>query len=207
LAVLIQPKKGGRTWALAGLGLLGLSFAINVLAPSLSGDRYVGLVAWPILAISGGRTLRSLTRSSRQLQLAVPLIFLVCLSAIVNPTFSPQFGFAPNSLLPTTESDRWALEWADGHANVNLASDTYSAAYLRYIRTQSYVAGHGHGWVVSLYPNFDPSPRRDSVVVVRWSNVNNQSYSGGCSRLTSALADETANLIYNNSCDMLVGSP
>lgn len=138
-SILVQRCKQNGSWAYAGLGLLGLSFAVNLVAPSLVMDRYGGLTAWLILAMTGGKALRTLVRNSRQLLMLAPVILLVCVSAIVDPSLSPQYGFYQGyrGYLPTTKFDRTALDWANGHVARIVFADSASAYYLILSRYRS----------------------------------------------------------------------
>ena len=193
-------------WSFAGLGLLGISFAVNVVAPGLTFDRYGGLAAWLLLAASGGVSLRSITRSSRVLILLLPIVFLVSLSAIVSPTLSPQFGFAQPGLLPTTVPDRIALDWLNVHGAPNtklLVGDHYAMAYLSF---QSYQSGFIHGRSIQV-PDSYSVRGLGSVLLVRWQNNNNASRENPCTNLTADESQYTVSFVYNNSCDMIVIGP
>ena len=89
----IKRKDRANVWVFAGAGLLGLSFLANIVAPNLYLDRYVGLVGWLILAVTGGHTLRGIITGSRRMFLLVPLILLISFSAVIYPPMSPQYGY------------------------------------------------------------------------------------------------------------------
>jgi len=138
-SLLVHPVKRASSWVYAGLGLLGLSFVVNVIAPELIIDRYGGLIAWLILATVGGRPLKSMARTRHQLVLLVPVILLVSLSAVVDPALSPQYGFyhGYQNPLPTTKLDRTALDWVNGHVGRTIFADTFCGYYLIFSRYQS----------------------------------------------------------------------
>jgi len=214
--ILAKRTRQESPWAYAGLGLLALSFAVNVIAPNLAIDRYGGLTAWLILAVPGGKALSALTRNSRQLLVLMPIMLLVCLSGVVNPSLSPQYGYQGyQGLLPTTKADRTALDWVDSHNITSVIGDSWSMRYLTFTRYQSGVlSNHGIKILSSdniqrLFQAIIYSTRGpNDALFVRWSDTF-LTRDGGqpCLGLTSVLAnqqrDQIVNIIYNNSCDVL----
>jgi hypothetical protein len=79
-------------WSFTGLGMLGISFVINVVAPGTVIDRYGGLAGWFILAVCGGKTLSILSRTPRQALLMALLLSLISASAIVDPLLSDAYA-------------------------------------------------------------------------------------------------------------------
>ena len=210
LSILVLRRKEANPWAYAGLGLLGLSFAINLIAPDLVVDRYGGLAAWLVLAVAGGKALTALTRTSRQLIAVVPVILLVCLSCVVAPTVSPQYADAGYlQVLPTTGPDRTALGWVEGHVIGDVTTDSYSWAYLIFSRYASGV--FSMRGIIQFY-RADPIPGPHEALFVRWSNpFTVRGPDGHCHGLISELANkqakQTLNILYSNSCDLLEQSP
>ena len=209
--ILRDPK--ARFWALIGLTILGLSFIVNIVAPTTVADRYLGLVAWFILALAGGSTIHVLTRARSQLILVVPLIILVGLSAVVNPYLSPQYGYghgAFGNVSPTTASDRVALDWLQVHARQGIAGDLYSMSFLTLARFESGTFSTGYINSFTDYSNlFRIQPGDGSVMFIRWTDAA-PSYTGtpDCIGLAStpSMRNSTlaSNIVYSSSCDMVV---
>jgi hypothetical protein len=206
-SIFIRKIEQARDWAISGLALLGLSFAVNLVAPDLDSARYGGLIAWITLAVGGGTTMKSLTRTSRQLLILAPLISLVCLSAVISPTLSPQFGFVQLLPAPTTATDRIALDWANMHLGRNqvIVADASSASYsifsqyragrfsidsVKYLRSADLL-----GYQISRHPGH--------LLYVRWSNTEPNT-GQSCAGTGSFLSQHQVNIIYSNQCDVLV---
>lgn len=207
-AVLIRKVGQARKWAMLGLAILGLSFGLNLTAPDLDFSRYGGLIAWMVLAVCGGITMKSLIRTPRQLLLVAPLISLVCVSALISPTLSPQFGFIRLSQTeaPTTTTDRIALDWVNTHLGSSvLIGDVNSAAYSVF---SGYQAGHfsitqivGTRTVLSSYPI---GQHPDRVLFVRWPDIGTNSTHPSCALIGPFVSERKFNVIYNNGCGVLV---
>lgn len=193
LSILTQGRKQGNSWAYAGLSLLGFSFAVNVVAPQLVIDRYGGLAAWLILAIPSGRTLKALSKTSRQLLMLIPIMFLVSMSCIVNPSLSPQYAHAGyHDLLPTTAQDRTALEWASPRIiNHNIFADSYSARYLIFIRYESGVFS---------YDGVNPVPPNRMPMILR---PGGEVFTRCSSGLPLGVPIQRLNIVYYDGCDLL----
>lgn len=211
LSILVQRRKRVSTWAYAGLGLLGLSFGVSVMVPNLDVDRYGGLAAWLFLAVAGGKALSTLSRSSRKLLMLIPIMFLVCLSAVANPSLSPQYGYGrPGPELPTTETDRAALDWVNEHVTKSLLADSHSARYLTFTRYQSGVfSTRGIDYLIPYYQweLIEPTPTPDRALFVRWGDVAAKYNGGEGCGLTLVVATQekhqTIGILYNNGCDVL----
>jgi hypothetical protein len=203
-SIFVQRSKQRSSWVYAGLGLLGLSFAVNLVAPSLVMDRYGGLTAWLILATTGGKALRTLARNSRQLLMLVPVILLVCLSAIVDPSLSPQYGFYQGyqGYLPTTKLDRTALDWTNGHVARTIFSESASAYYLILSRYQSGVFTDDGIFPCPPYtmPSIE-NLRSDVVLFVRLGTYDLKA--DFVSTLANPQKDQIINIVYHNSADLL----
>ena len=206
LFYVMQRRKQGSSWVYAGLGLLGLSFVANVIAPQFPIERYGGLAAWLILAMTGGTALRTVARTRRQLVVLVPLMLIVCLSAVVNPALSPQFGFyqAYGSPLPTTNADRTALEWVNRHVFVTVLADSVCRAYLIFSRYQSGTLN------ISGIVKYDPrdmlSALKPGYALFVRSNIsmthaNGQTYHCFVSVSVNPQSNQVINIIYNSGCD------
>lgn len=155
-STLLEREKRGISWVYTGLGLLGLSFVINVIAPRMAIDRYGGLTAWLILATTGGKALRTIAGTRRQLVALVPIILLVCSSAVVDPALSPQYGFYEDDWfpLPMTKLDKTALDWVNRHVVVTPILDIVCASYLIFSRYRSGTLDPG------AIERFDPQQAR-----------------------------------------------
>jgi hypothetical protein len=183
----VLRRKQACSWAYAGLGLLGLSFAVNLVAPSLVIDRYGGLAAWLVLATIGGKALTTLTRTSRQLLMLVPIVFLICLSGVLDPTLSPQYAYQGyQDVLPTTKLDRTALDWVNSYVAGNVFADSQSARYLGFSRYSSGVFFSQSIFIVP--PHEVPSTSKQGIAVfIRLSRGSNQQ------------KNQTVNIPYDNS--------
>lgn len=217
--ILVQGRKQACSFEYAGLSLLGISFILNFLAPSFGYDRYVSVVAWLLLAVAGGRTLTSLTRTKRRLLLIAPIIFLVCLSAVVTPTTSPQYGFRVHQQpavtsyvgLPLAKSDMIALDWVNGHAPGWVITDVTSITYLIFARYRSGVFSSDR--IVSGFASYHalvfPRSESDTVSFFRWWNVRisgeGQACNGLISDLTNQQTSQIVDVLYDNSCDVVMG--
>ena len=222
-SILIQHKERANIWIFAGLGLLGISFIANLVVPNLDLDRYLGLPAWLILAVSCGYTLRGLIRSSRHLLVLLPLILLVSFSAVVYPLLSPQFGYGPPSLLPTSAADRAGLQVSNTYAaeNARITADPYSAQYLAFAGYQSstltsltrqgdysiYAMPFKYSGIIYMVPfssyATELRPEHGSYVFLRWSDTTTTQETFPCRGVASYVANDTVNIVYNNSCDIL----
>jgi hypothetical protein len=207
LSLLVVRTKEMKSWAFAGLALLGLSFLVNLIAPNLFFDRYGGLVAWIILAVCGGSALDSVAGNRRKLLLLMPLMLLICTSAVVDPVLSPQVGFGQTSLSPTTNADRLALRWMNQYARtITVISDRYSRSYLTFVRYQSgTLSSAGIGYTardIAEIPLNSLLPQQ--ALFIRWSGLGKTSHYGVCGSLPRTSAEETANILYSNACDILV---
>jgi hypothetical protein len=212
--ILLERGRREIFWAYAGLGLLGLSFAVNVVAPSLTMDRYVGLMAWVILAVIGGRALSRISGTFRKVLILAPIIFLVVLSSILNPYVSPQYGYTYQVTLPTTNADRIALDWTDIHATGAVVSDYNSAWYSVFSRYRSgMLSSRG---IISCHECLRNEminlPTRNNALFVRWSDTfvgldRNQSCHGLGSGLANGQGNRVVNILYHNSCDALGADP
>lgn len=213
-SVLLQRRKLESYWAYAGLGLLGVSFAVNIITPQLTIDRYGGLTAWLILAVSGGKALNALTRTTRQLLVLVPIILLVSLSGVLNPSLSPQYGHQGyQGVLPTTESDRAGLEWINRHVNGNVVSDSDSALYLAFVRYRSGIfSDRGIHSVNYRSTEITNLPNHDNALFVRCSNSivvldGEESCLGLAAALLNQRSSRIINILYSNSCGVLETNP
>lgn len=200
---LIRHKDRVNTWVVAGAGLLGLSFLANLVAPEVYLDRYAGLAAWLILAVTGGHTLRGVITSSRKLLLLLPLFLLISYSAVLHPQMSPQFALGSQTSLPTSFEDRAAVQLANtyGDQTYPIFGDAYSTPYLTFIRYQS---GSFTQEGIEYYPQDlgNPYPGNHELDLVRASDTNVTSSDFPCSGVTSFLMNDTVNIIYDNSCDI-----
>lgn len=208
-SVLVQRRKRGSSWVYAGLGLLGLSFVANVIAPHMDIDRYGGLTAWLILATTGGRALRAIARTPRQLVALLPVMLLVCLSAVADPALSPQYGFYQNyPLWPTAKLDRTALDWVNGHVDGTIFADLISGYYLIFTRYRSgrYVGKYGD--ILTHPPQDMPSvPGPDYALFIRSNTFitpgNGEPYHRFVSASVNQQRNQIVNIIYNDGCDVL----
>lgn len=209
LFLILVERRRASYWAYAGLGLLGLSFATNVIAPTLTMDRYGGLCAWLILAVCGGKALSLLTRSRQQVFALTLILLLVSLSGVANPSLSPQYaheGF--QGVLPTTEGDRTALDWVDNHVIGNVFADSNSAGYLTFSRYQS---GMLTSQGITMFPSHSLGkiplpPRRGDLTFIRWSDMANREIA--CRSLASASVNQglnQLNIMFDNSCALVEG--
>jgi hypothetical protein len=217
-SVLIQHRRRASSWKYAGLVLLAMSFGFNMIAPSFPIDRYGGLTAWLILALSGGEALVILTGTSRRLLLAMPIIFLVCFSAVVDPSLSPQYGYqayrglsamTSSGALPTTQGDRVALDWVSNHVFSEIRTDVYSESYLVFSRYRSGTFSIGRIRSFTWVHLVDLTPWPNAAFFFRWSNAG--VHGTTCAGLISALASEQANpvvnILYDSSCDVVEANP
>lgn len=217
-SILVLGRKGTSAWAYVGLGTLGLSFILNVIAPTLVADRYGGLIGWLLLAVAGGKPLAALSTNSRRLLLVAPIIFLVCFSSVANPLLSPQYGFVAHSNqwsagyngVPLTETDTAALNWMQPRTSMNVISDIYSAAYLTFLRFQSGIYSQNGIMLSIYYPLNTPTPPPRQAVFIRWWNLQ-PTEGGACYGFTSTLAgqqtSQVVNIVYGNSCDTVETNP
>jgi hypothetical protein len=197
LALYLVQRRPRTEWIYAGLGLLGFSFALNVIAPSLVIDRYGGLFAWFILAIVGGQALHVLTKSSRQTLIALPILLLICTSGIVDPTLSPQYTIAYGDVMPTSVSDRVALNWINLNTRGSVFLDQYAGSYLRFLRYESTFSAQG-------------------IIEYQGRNVHDMLYirsqeiymgpHGACSEVTSMMINFqwSADMLYNDGCGIVI---
>ena len=205
-SVLVQRRKRASSWVYAGLGLLGGSFVVNVIAPRLIIERYVGLAAWLILATTGGKALKTIAGTRRQLVALVPVMLLVCLSAIVDPALSPQHGFAQGyqSPLPTTKLDRTALDWVNDYVVRVIFADYVSAYYLIFSRYRSGTLNRDG--IESSFPRDMPSvpgPHyalfvRSSMFITPGNGVSSYDFSA-----LNLQEGQIINVLYHNGCDVL----
>ena len=202
----LRYNRQARFWALLGLVILGLSFAINIAVPSADIDRYAGLAAWFILAVAGGKALRTITGTPRQLILLAPVLFLVCASSVVYPFLSPQYGYGQGTfggVLPTTTSDRIAIDWLSRHGSSDVFADVYSASYMVFARYQSgtFTAEDINRLRVSNLLRLGPE---SGTRFFRWTDVS-ATYTGrpSCLGVALALPHNVTNVVYNNSCDIV----
>jgi hypothetical protein len=209
--VLIHRMKKEVFWAYAGLGLLGLSFAVNVVAPGLTMDRYAGLTGWFILAVVGGMVLSRLSRTSRGLLMLIPIIFLASLSGVLSPSVSPQYGLTEGYRgLPTTNTDRMALDWISHHVIGNVSGDFNCVGYLIFAR---YSSGVLSSLGIRNCKKCIPSEMdQGSALFIRWANpfigVNRgQSCHGLGSALANREHNQIVNIVYDSSCDVLGADP
>ncbi|MGA8856925.1 MAG: hypothetical protein WB643_07145 [Candidatus Bathyarchaeia archaeon] len=216
-SILILGRKGASSWTYVGLGTLGLSYILNVLAPNLVADRYGGAAGWLVLAVAAGKPLATLTRNPRRLLLITPIIFLVCFSAVANPLLSPQYGYLAHNYhwspsyngVPLTESDTIALNWVHTHPATDVISDEYASNYLVFLQFQSGIYSHS-GILSSVYALTTPRPRSNQAIFVRWWNLQ-PNVGQVCPGLISALArqqtSQIVNIVYYNNCDVLEMNP
>jgi hypothetical protein len=189
----VLRMKKASSWAYAGLGLLAFSFGVNIVAPSLNVHRYGGLAAWLVLATIGGKALTTLTRTSRQLLMVVPMVFLICLSGVLDPSLSPQYAYQGyNGELPTTKLDRAALDWVNSHVTSNVIADSQSGYYLIFRRYQSGVLSDIG--ILRYRPDEIPStPKPGNALFVRSNMSSNQQKN----------RNQTVNILYDDSRDAL----
>jgi hypothetical protein len=203
------------TWAYAGLGLLGLSFVVSLVAPSLSMDRYGGLIAWLLLAVSGGKALSHLARTYRQLFILLPIIMLVCLSMMTDPATSPQSANQYyHGLLPTTEKDNTALDWVNFHVPVtkSVASESVARKYLIFSRYNSGVlSSRGIDRFTDIIIQPTTPPPDEALFVRCWNTFIPCGTGEICRSSAPPMADERServvNVLYNNGCDLLEAAP
>jgi hypothetical protein len=209
-SVLVQRRKQGSSWVYAGLGLLGCSFVANVIAPQFPVDRYGGLAAWLILATTGGKTLRTIARTPHQLVALVPVMLLVCFSAVVDPALSPQFGFYQGAhahwYMPMTKPDRTALEWVNGHFVGTILAEPVPAFYLIFSRYRS--GTFNPDGIIKWYPEDMASVPGPGYAVFVRSNTfitggNGQLYHYFVSGSANQQRNQIMNVMYNNGCDVL----
>jgi len=194
---LTQRRKQTGSWLYAGLGVLGLSFAVNILAPTLDVDRYGGLTAWLILAVAGGKAVSTLTRNSRQMIMLTAIFLLVSSSAVIDPSLSPQYGYRGyKDVLPTTNTDRTALDWVNSHVMKNIFGDRSSAPYLIFSRYQSGVLS---SLGVELLPSDITEPTADHALFVRRPI--------SASALANQTEDRIVNILHDNGYDVLEANP
>jgi hypothetical protein len=208
-SLLVLRRDRVNVWSLAGLSLLGLSYIGNVLSPDLSLDRYGGIPAWVILAVSGGKVLTILARTRRRLLILTLITVFVCFSAVIDPLLSPQYGFATSLRLPPTNQDRIALDLVNRYVpnTAVVVSDYYSLGYLTFIRYQSgdlSDAGIYHHRVETITTM---TPKTNVVLLVRWGYTGMVPTSPSCTGLVATLTNQKVNIIYNNSCDILETHP
>jgi len=196
-SVLVQRRKQASPWVYAGLGFLGLSFAANIVAPTLDIDRYGGLAAWLILAVAGGKAVRALTRTSRQMLMFIPILLLVSSSAVIDPSLSPQYGYQGyQDVLPTTNADRVALDWVNHYVIKNIFGDPNSAFYLIFSRYQSGVLSD---LSVQVLSSDITNPWPNHVLFVRGSIL--------ASALANQHGNPILNVLCNNGFDVLEANP
>ena len=206
-------RQAQATWAYAGLGLIGLSFVVGAVAPSLAIDRYGGLPAWLLLAVSSGYVLSRLARTSRQLLVLVPVIMLVCLSTMTSPITSPQSADQwYHGFLPTTQKDNTALDWVSVRVTKSVFSDTGSASYLIFSRYESgLLSAHGIAKLtkILMYPT---TPPPHAALFVRCSSIFVTCGAGEICRtygpsMANERSEQAVNVLYNNGCDLLEATP
>ena len=177
-------------------------------------------VAWLLLAVAGGRTLASLTRTKRRLLLIAPIIFLVCFSAVVTPTTSPQYGFRtyhqPGMTsyigLPDSEKryDRSRLGKRSycrmGNYRFSNLMSTWCSLDIGPVcflliasRRASRITAH----------SFSRDAESNTVSFFRWWNVRISSQGQACNGLISDLTNQQrsriVDVLYDNSCDVVMG--
>lgn len=213
VVAILTGVKRTRDWAVAGLGLLGVSFIANVIAPRFFIDRYGGFIAWFLLAVCGGKTLSTMVRRSRQLLVLTPVLLLVCFSAVVNPSLSPQYGYA-QLLLPTTESDRIATTWVNNHGTGHLTGDIYSVRYLMFGQYQSGKFTDENVSPIDAIPSeayLLPSELATPGSLFIFRSANSSAIYYGrplCSSLPLLhQPNRTLNVVYDNSCVTVVTKP
>ncbi|MGA2626667.1 MAG: hypothetical protein ABSF63_06360 [Candidatus Bathyarchaeia archaeon] len=209
LILFFLDRRRSANWIYLGLGLLGLSFVANVVAPGADIDRYGGLAAWLILAVTGGRALSIVTKTRRQILLAIPILMLVFSSSMINPTISPQYGIVHGYVLPTSIADREALNWVSGYVHTRgyiTVTDIYSRAYLRFVQLDS---GFDYQHYVGVWDTQSPYLPRGSNVFFARSADFRANPSGACrtSLLLPSKQNTKINIVFSNACDVLVVSP
>jgi hypothetical protein len=204
-SLLVRRRDQASVWAVAGVSLLVFSFIGNVLDPMVALDRYGGIPAWVILAVSGGKVLSTLARTRRRLLILTLVMVLVCFSAVINPVLSPQYGFAASLRLPTTNQDRVALDLVNRYVpnTTIVVSDMYSMAYLTFIRYRSGVLSYAGIYQYRVEGITAMTPKPNEVLLVRWGYTALAPAGVSCTGLVSTLANQNVNIIYNNSCDIL----
>jgi hypothetical protein len=196
-AILLLRRDKFLVWfSIAGISLLGLSFVVNVVAPSQGVDRYLGLGAWIDLAIvSGSSFSQGVTNIPTKWVLFIPLVFVVSLSAFLTPSLSPQVGLGYAQNAPTNFVDRTGLTWLGRNSGpMYTLSDVFSTSYLLYTRGSTQAAGLDLNFVTV------PSPSTLSSGYVAFVRVNDFGLTD-CRALGQFLHLE---LVYSNGCDVVI---
>ena len=138
----------------------------------------------------------------------VPLIFVVSLSSIMTPSVSPQYGLsATYKDIPTTVTDRIAIDWMNRHMTGDVLCDTNCHGYWIFARYNSGVLSPAG--IANCGDCTMRLPDRYNALFVRWSDTivgrnNNESCQGLASSLASRLI---VNIVYDNSCGTLGAVP
>jgi hypothetical protein len=204
-AILAFRKTMIFTWAFAGLTLLGLTFAITLIVPSLSADRYGGLSAWIILAISGGATMQRLITSRRKLLILTPMMFLILLSSATSPMISPQFGIVRTSALPSTYSDRAGLRWLANQSDTAIRLRPDASNTMAYLIFATYKLGKFSTKDLNIMNSGFPSAPK--LLFIRWANLDPADARESCNRITAGSANQIIDLVYDNNCDIVLRRP
>lgn len=210
LILFFLDRKKAANWIYSGLGLLGLSFVANLIAPGTNIDRYGGLTAWLILAVASGRALSLVTKTPRQALLAIPILMLVFSSSMIDPTISPQYGIVHGYVLPTSIADREALSWLStsyvhtvGYITV---TNDYARAYLLFAQ---FTSGSDYNRYIGAWnPHYLFLPGSSNVLFARSSDFPTEP-SGVCAPSMFLTSNQNAkvNIVFSNGCGIVAGSP